>query len=195
MLELVSLANDLDARVIFQRGTQQLPAVGRGQPLATLEREIGFGMQVRRINVTRRQLKLEDKRVAQELSSGDAVRFSAAIETLLERGGIRRGGITGAVHGTVTVLGCLYRISRVAASSEPVADQESHGARSRIRKIATVVERIEEALTQAACLAKKLAAAAQRRAERIHELRIKRRRARARSQLREENRGVEIVRV
>src|SRR5260370_33724041 len=63
-----------------------------------LERELGFGMQVGRINVTRRQLKLEDKRVAQELSSGDAARFSAAIETLIERGGIRRGGITEAVQ-------------------------------------------------------------------------------------------------
>ena len=75
MLELVSLANDIDARVVFQGDTQQLPAVGRGQPLAMLERELGFGMQVGRINVTRRQLKLEDKRVAQELSSGDAARL------------------------------------------------------------------------------------------------------------------------
>jgi len=53
-LELVSLANDIDARVIFQGDTQQLPAVGRGQPLAMLERELGFGMHVGRINVTRR---------------------------------------------------------------------------------------------------------------------------------------------
>src|SRR5260221_6245407 len=53
MLELVSLANDADARVVFQGDTQQLPAVGRGQPLAMLERELGFGMQVGRINVTR----------------------------------------------------------------------------------------------------------------------------------------------
>src|SRR5260221_5712869 len=84
MLELVSLANDIDARVDFQGDTQQLPAVGRGQPLAMLEREIGFGMQVGMINVTRRQLKLEDKRVAQQLSSGDAARFSAPIETLIQ---------------------------------------------------------------------------------------------------------------
>ncbi len=98
MLELVRLANDVDARVIFQGDTQQLPAVGRGQPLAMLERELRFGMQVGRINVTRRQLRLEDKRVAQELSSGDAARFSAAIETLIERGAIRRGGITESVE-------------------------------------------------------------------------------------------------
>ncbi|MFY9985997.1 MAG: AAA family ATPase [Chthoniobacterales bacterium] len=41
MLDLVSLANEVDARVIFQGDTQQLPAVGRGQPLAMLERELG----------------------------------------------------------------------------------------------------------------------------------------------------------
>src|SRR5260221_7614852 len=98
MLELVRLANDVDARVIFQGDTQQLPAVGRGQPLAMLERELRFGMQVGRIIVTRRKLRLEDKRVAQELSSGDAARFSAAIETLIERGAIRRGGITESVE-------------------------------------------------------------------------------------------------
>src|SRR5260370_31961483 len=62
-----------------------------------LERDRGLGMQVGRINVTRCQLKLEDKRVAQELSNGDAARFSSAIETLIERGAVRRGGITEAV--------------------------------------------------------------------------------------------------
>ena len=48
MLGLVSLATEIDARVIFQGDTQQLPAVGRGQPLAMLERELGFGMRVGR---------------------------------------------------------------------------------------------------------------------------------------------------
>ena len=98
MLGLLNLGYEVDARVIFQGDTQQLPAVGRGQPLAMLERELGFGMHVGRINVTRRQLKLEDKRTAQELSSGDAARFSAAIEKLIERGAIRRGGISEAVE-------------------------------------------------------------------------------------------------
>jgi hypothetical protein len=56
------------------------------------------------------------------------------------------------------------------------------------RKIATIVERIEEAVRQAARVAKKLATAAQRRAERIRELQIKKRRQKARSQWREQNR-------
>src|SRR5260221_6558932 len=122
MLELVSLANDIDARVDFQGDTQQLPAVGRGQPLAMLEREIGFGMQVGRINVTRRQLKLEDKRVAQELSSGDATRFSAAIETLIERGGIRRGGITEAVGAILANRKAKKPVEKIVlTSTEPGA--------------------------------------------------------------------------
>jgi conjugative relaxase-like TrwC/TraI family protein len=126
MLELVSLANDIDARVVFQGDTQQLPSVGRGQPLAMLEREIGFGMQVERINVTRRQLKLEDKRVAQELSSGDAARFSAAIETLIERGGIRRGGITEAVQAILANRNAKRPVETIVLSStHRVADKVS----------------------------------------------------------------------
>jgi len=117
MLELVSLANDIDARVIFQGDTQQLPAVGRGQPLAMLERELGFGMHVGRINVTRRQLKLEDKRVAQELSSGDAARFSSAIETLIERGAIRRGGITEAVDAILANRNAKRPVETIVLSS------------------------------------------------------------------------------
>jgi conjugative relaxase-like TrwC/TraI family protein len=117
MLDLVNLATDVDARVIFQGDTQQLPAVGRGQPLAMLERELGFGMQVGRINVTRRQLKLEDKRVAQELSSGDAARFSAAIETLIERGGIRRGGITDAVDAILANRNAKMPVETIVLSS------------------------------------------------------------------------------
>jgi conjugative relaxase-like TrwC/TraI family protein len=45
MLGLVNLARDVAARVIFQGDTKQLQAVGRGQPLAMLEREIDFGMR------------------------------------------------------------------------------------------------------------------------------------------------------
>jgi len=63
-----------------------------------LERELGFGMHVGRLNVTRRQLRLEDKRLAQELSSGDAVRFSTAIEALIASGAIRSGGTDEAVQ-------------------------------------------------------------------------------------------------
>jgi conjugative relaxase-like TrwC/TraI family protein len=117
MLELVSLANDIDARVVFQGDTQQLPAVGRGQPLAMLERELGFGMHVGRINVTRRQLKLEDKRVAQELSSGDPARFNAAIETLIVRGAIRRGGITEAVEAILANRNAKRPVETIVLSS------------------------------------------------------------------------------
>jgi hypothetical protein len=60
------------------------------------------------------------------------------------------------------------------------------------RETATVVERIEEALRQAARLAKRFGNAAHRRVERIRELRIKKRREKARSQRREENRGAEV---
>jgi hypothetical protein len=82
-----------------------------------LEREIEFGMQVGRINVTRRQLKLEDKRIAQELSSGDAARFGAAIETLIERGGIRRGGITEAVEAILANRNAKRPVETIVLSS------------------------------------------------------------------------------
>jgi AAA domain len=97
MLDLVNLARAIDARVIFQGDTKQLQAVGRGQPLAMLEREVGFGMHVGRIDVTRRQLKAEDKQLSRELSSGDADRFCAALERLIDRQAIRHGGINEAV--------------------------------------------------------------------------------------------------
>jgi conjugative relaxase-like TrwC/TraI family protein len=117
MLGLVSLAKGIDARVIFQGDTQQLRAVGRGQPLAMLERELGFGMQVGRINVTRRQLRIEDKRISQELSSGDAVRFSSAIETLIERGAIRRGGIDEAVQAILANRTAKKPVETIVLSS------------------------------------------------------------------------------
>jgi hypothetical protein len=63
------------------------------------------------------------------------------------------------------------------------------------RKIATVVERIEEAFTQAARVAKKLATAVQTRAERIRELQIKKQNEKARSQRREHRRATEMSRV
>src|SRR5258707_4349711 len=135
MLGLVTLAGGIDARLIFQGDTQQLPAVGRGQPLAMLERELGFGMHVGRINVTRRQLRIEDKRLSQELSSGDAARFSAAIETLIERGGIRRGGITEAVEAILANRNAKRPVETIVLSSthrvaEKVSDKlhEAHKA-------------------------------------------------------------------
>jgi hypothetical protein len=76
-----------------------------------------FGMHVGRINVTRRQLKLEDKRTAQELSSGDATRFGAAIETLIERGVIRRGGITEAVEAILANRNWKKPVETIVLSS------------------------------------------------------------------------------
>jgi hypothetical protein len=60
------------------------------------------------------------------------------------------------------------------------------------RKIAKIIERVEEALTQASRLAKRFGNSAHRRVERIHEMRIKTRREKARSQRREETRGAEV---
>ncbi len=117
MLGLVTLAGGIDARLIFQGDTQQLPAVGRGQPLAMLERELGFGMHVGRINVTRRQLRIEDKRLSQELSSGDTARFCAAMERLIERGAIRRGGINEAVQAILANRNAAKRVETIVLSS------------------------------------------------------------------------------
>jgi hypothetical protein len=117
MVGLANLARDIDARVIFQGDTQQIQAVGRGQPLAMLERELGFGMHVGRINVTRRQLRLEDKRLAQELSSGDAVRFSTAIEALIASGAIRSGGTDEAVQTILAKRNAQKPVDAIVLSS------------------------------------------------------------------------------
>jgi conjugative relaxase-like TrwC/TraI family protein len=117
MLGLVTLANDIDARVIFQGDTKQLQAVGRGQPLAMLERELGFGMHVGRIDVTRRQLKIADKRLSRELSSGDAARFCAAMERLIDRGAIRRGGIDDAVQAILANRNVAQPVETIVLSS------------------------------------------------------------------------------
>jgi conjugative relaxase-like TrwC/TraI family protein len=117
MLALVRLARGIDARVIFQGDTKQLQAVGRGQPLAMLERELGFGMHVGRIDVTRRQLKIEDKRLSRELSSGDAGRFCAAMEKLIERGTIRRGGINEAVQTILAKRNAVKPVETIVLSS------------------------------------------------------------------------------
>jgi hypothetical protein len=82
-----------------------------------LERELGFGMQVGRINVTRRQLRLQDKRLAQELSSGDAVRFSTAIEALIASGAIRRGGTDEAVQTILAKRSAQKPVDAIVLSS------------------------------------------------------------------------------
>jgi conjugative relaxase-like TrwC/TraI family protein len=117
MLGLVSLARDIEARVIFQGDTKQLQAVGRGQPLAMLEKELAFGMHVGRIDVTRRQLKIEDKQLSRELSSGDAPRFCTAIKKLIERGAICRGGIEDAVQGILANRNAAQPVETIVLSS------------------------------------------------------------------------------
>jgi hypothetical protein len=61
------------------------------------------------------------------------------------------------------------------------------------RKIAKIIERVEEALMQASRLAKRFATAAQRRAERIREIRTKKRREMVRTARREQNRAAGIA--
>jgi conjugative relaxase-like TrwC/TraI family protein len=117
MLGLVNLAGEVDARVIFQGDTKQLQAVGRGQPLAMLERELGFGMHVGRIDVTRRQLKAEDKQLSRELSSGDADRFCAALERLIDRRAIRHGGINEAVKAILANRNAEKPVETIVLSS------------------------------------------------------------------------------
>jgi len=117
MLGLVTLARDIDARVIFQGDTKQLQAVARGQPLAMLERELGFGMHVGRIDVTRRQLKIEDKQLSRELSSGDAARFCAAMERLIEQAAIHRGGIDDAVQAILANRNAAQPVETIVLSS------------------------------------------------------------------------------
>jgi conjugative relaxase-like TrwC/TraI family protein len=101
MLRVVALAKQERARVIFQGDTQQLQAVGRGQPLRLLEKKLKLGMHVARIDISRRQLRLEDKRLAKELSSGSPHRFKAALDRLIERGSIKRGGVDEAVAAII----------------------------------------------------------------------------------------------
>jgi len=97
---------------LFRKG-----AVGRGQPLAMLEKELGFGMHVGRIDVTRRQLSIKDKRISRELSSGDPARFSAAIEELIERGAIRHGGIEDAVRAILANRSAAKSVDTIVLSS------------------------------------------------------------------------------
>jgi len=141
MVGLIDLARESDARVIFQGDTQQLHAVGRGQPLAMLERELGFGTHVGRINVTRRQLSLEDKQLSQELSSGDPARFGAAIEKLIERGAIRHGGIDDAVQAILADRNAAKPLETIVLSStHRLAEKVSeklHEAYKKAREVTT----------------------------------------------------------
>jgi conjugative relaxase-like TrwC/TraI family protein len=86
---LIRLARAAGARVIFQGDTEQKLAVGRGAPLVALQQRLKLGMHVARASITRRQLKTEDKHLARDLSSGDAGKFSAALDRFIERGDLK----------------------------------------------------------------------------------------------------------
>jgi conjugative relaxase-like TrwC/TraI family protein len=88
-LALVRLAERVDARVIFQGDTQQMAAVGRGQPIKLLQDELKLGMHVPRASISRRQLSVEDKKLSKDLSSGKPEKFVAAVQTMIDRGMIR----------------------------------------------------------------------------------------------------------
>jgi len=86
---LVREAERVDARVIFQGDTEQIAAVGRGQPIKLLQDELGLGMHVPRASISRRQLSVADKQLAADLSSGNEEKFVGAVGKMLERGMIR----------------------------------------------------------------------------------------------------------
>jgi conjugative relaxase-like TrwC/TraI family protein len=88
-LALVRLAERVDARVIFQGDTQQMAAVGRGQPIKLLQDELKLGMHVPRASISRRQMSVEDKKLSNDLSSGKPEKFVAAVQTMMDRGMIR----------------------------------------------------------------------------------------------------------
>jgi conjugative relaxase-like TrwC/TraI family protein len=100
-LQLINLANDLGARVIFQGDTRQLQPVGRGRPLHLLERELALGLHVNRLDVSRRQLAMEDKRLARDLSSGNLERFVKALDRLIERGSVVEAKIEQAIEAVL----------------------------------------------------------------------------------------------
>jgi conjugative relaxase-like TrwC/TraI family protein len=88
-LALVREAERAGARVIFQGDTEQMAAVGRGQPIKLLQDELGLGMHVPRASISRRQLSVADKQLAADLSSGNEEKFVRAVQKMIERGMIR----------------------------------------------------------------------------------------------------------
>jgi conjugative relaxase-like TrwC/TraI family protein len=88
-LPLVREAERVGARVIFQGDTEQMAAVGRGQPVKLLQDELGLGMHVPRASISRRQLTVADKQLAADLSSGNEEKFAGAVAKMVERGMIR----------------------------------------------------------------------------------------------------------
>jgi hypothetical protein len=89
-LALVREAERAGARIIFQGDTEQMAAVGRGQPIKLLQDELKLGMHVPRASISRRQLTVADKQLAADLSSGNAEKFVAAVRQMLDRGMIQQ---------------------------------------------------------------------------------------------------------
>jgi hypothetical protein len=149
------------------------------------------------------ELKLDDGRVRQ----GDAVttyKAQGASKTEMIRVEDNRSLLAMASREDLHVAFTRHRASarmfvqdvnvlRQVANRSLIKDLTARDLETQ--KIATVVERIEEAFTQAARVAKKLATAIQRRAERIRELQIKKQREKARSQRREHRRATEMSQV
>jgi conjugative relaxase-like TrwC/TraI family protein len=88
-LALVREAERVDARVIFQGDTEQMAAVGRGQPVKLLQDQLGLGMHVPRASISRRQLTVADKQLAADLSSGNEAKFIGAVHKMIDRCMIR----------------------------------------------------------------------------------------------------------
>jgi hypothetical protein len=84
-------------------------------------------------------------------------------------------------------------VLRQVANRSLIKDVTATARDLETRKIVNFVERIEEALARAVRLAKRLTATAQRRHERIRELRLKKQRAKARAQWREQNRAAKMA--
>ena len=88
-LALVREAERAGARVIFQGDTEQMAAVGRGQPIKLLQDELKLGMHVPRASISRRQFSQADKQLAADLSSGNDEKFVGAVQKMIDRGMIR----------------------------------------------------------------------------------------------------------
>jgi len=101
---LARLARCTGARIIFQGDVEQKQAVGRGAPLTALQERIGLGMHIGRASISRRQLKSEDKRLAEDLSSGDQTKFESALSRYVERGDVREIGSQEAISEAAALL-------------------------------------------------------------------------------------------
>jgi conjugative relaxase-like TrwC/TraI family protein len=128
-LALVRTAERADARVIFQGDTEQMAAVGRGQPIKLLQDELGLGMHVPRASISRRQLTVADKQLAADLSSGNDEKFVGAVRKMIERDMIRETSpdeavekvakeiVEGRANGKeVVAVSSVHRISEALAN-------------------------------------------------------------------------------